>query len=84
VKFVLIFLYINFHISSLNTQSIDASNNFNAIEISKLLKQEKKELNKLNAEIKKQKNSLKKIGLKEFSVLKKQGILDDQLKAKSR
>jgi septal ring factor EnvC (AmiA/AmiB activator) len=71
-------------VNSLGIQSVGASDNFNAIEVNKLLKQEKKELNKLDAEIKKQKNALKKMGLKEFSILKKQGILDDQLKAKSR
>ena len=84
MKLVLIFICINFHVNTLSIQSVGASNNFNAIEINKLLKQEKKELNKLNAEIKKQKSFLKKMGLKEFSILKKQGILDDQLKAKSR
>jgi len=84
VKIILILLSVNFYINSLNIQSVAASDNFNAIEINKLLNHEKKELNKLNAEIKKQKNSLKKMGLKEYSILKKQGILDDQLKAKSR
>jgi septal ring factor EnvC (AmiA/AmiB activator) len=84
VKFILIFFSIKIYISSLCILSVDASGNFNAIEINKLLNQEKKELNKLNAEIKKQKSSLKKMGLKQFSILKKQGILDDQLKAKSR
>ena len=69
---------------SLSAQSNYASDNLDVIEINKLLKLEKKELGILNAKIKKQTKSLKKIGLKEFSVLKKQGVLDDQLKAKSR
>ena len=69
---------------SLSVQFNRASNNFDIIEINKLLKLEKQELGKLNAKIKKKTKSLKKIGLKEFSVLKKQGVLDDQLKAKSR
>jgi murein hydrolase activator len=84
MNFFLIFIFINLYGNFLSIQSVGASDNFNVIEITKLLKQEKKELNKLNAEIKKQKSSLKKMGLKEFSILKKQGILDDQLKAKSR
>ena len=84
MKILLILFFIKFHMISLSVQFNRASNNFDIIEINKLLKLEKQELGKLNAKIKKQTKSLKKIGLKEFSVLKKQGVLDDQLKAKSR
>jgi len=84
VKILVIYFCVNFYINFLSVQSNHASNNLDVIEINKLLKLEKKELGKLNSKIKKQTKSLKKIGLKEFSVLKKQGVLDDQLKAKSR
>jgi len=84
VKTLLILFFVNFYIISLSLQSNYASDNLDVIEINKLLKLEKKELGMLNSKIKKQTRSLKKIGLKEFSVLKKQGVLDDQLKAKSR
>ena len=73
-------LYIGFSI----IQSVDGSDKFDIIEINKLLKQENQELDKLNAKIVKQTKALKNIGLREFSILKKQGVLDDQLKAKSR
>ena len=81
---LLILFCINLCISFSSIQSVDASDNLDHIEINKLLKQENQELDKLNARIKKQTKSLKKIGLREFSILKKQGVLDDQLKAKSR
>ena len=84
MKVLLIILCIYLHIIFSIIQSVDASNNFDIIEINKLLKQENKELEKLNAKIKKQTKSLKKIGLRESLILKKQGVLDDQLKAKSR
>ena len=84
MKFFLILFCVNWCIIFSSAQPVDALDNFDVIEINKLLKQENKELDKLNAKIKKQMRSLKKIGLREFSILKKQGVLDDQLKAKSR
>ena len=84
MKVFLILFCVNWCITFSSAQSVDSLDNFDLIEINKLLKQENKELDKLNAKIKKQMRSLKKIGLREFSILKKQGVLDDQLKAKSR
>jgi len=84
VKVLLILFCFNLHINFLSIQSVDASDVFDVTEINKLLKQENQELDKLNAKIKKQTKSLKKIGLRESLILKKQGVLDDQLKAKSR
>ena len=84
MKILLVLFCVKFYMISLSVQFNCALDNHDVIEINKLLKQEKQELDKLNTKIKKQTKSLKKIGLKEFSILKKQGVLDDQLKAKSR